>query len=373
MTTNVRRISTDEEFSNAKLGWKRLVNCVRQTIKYILCLLLYYSGILFLFKKAKKFIGTSEIRIISYHGVNDGPFYINMFISKQKFESQIKHLKRHFKIIGMAEAEEIIKSKKRMDDDFVVITLDDGYKDNYENVFPIAVKYRIPMTIYLTTGCITDGCPTTVYYLILAVHGTAEKNLDLSSLGLRKFELDSAEKRERAILEIDRHARGLSYKEREEFLEQVLSSLGFGKENPIFQNRMLSWDDVNEMVEQGIVLGGHSVTHPILSRLPLEEAEREIRECREEIQKMTGRKVTLFAYPYGDADSISDQIVDFVRRSDFSSAVVLYQKRNSAETLHTLGRTLVRDDMTSNPFGSYSEAVFSCEMSGLLDTLFWRE
>src|SRR5437867_3726843 len=195
MTTNVRRISTDEEFSNAKLGWKRLVNCVRQTIKYILCLLLYYSGILFLFKKAKKFIGTSEIRIISYHGVNDGPFYINMFISKQKFESQIKHLKRHFKIIGMAEAEEIIKSKKRMDDDFVVITLDDGYKDNYENVFPIAVKYRIPMTIYLTTGCITDGCPTTVYYLILAVHWTAEKNLDLSSLGLRKFELDSAEKR----------------------------------------------------------------------------------------------------------------------------------------------------------------------------------
>jgi len=39
---------------------------------------------------------------------------------------------------------------------FICITLDDGYRDNYENAYPIFKKYNIPFCIYITTGFI-DG------------------------------------------------------------------------------------------------------------------------------------------------------------------------------------------------------------------------
>ena len=47
-------------------------------------------------------------------------------------------------------------------------------------------------------------------------------------------------------------------------------------------------------------IGAHSVTHPRLSRIPLDEAEQEIRRSRVELARSTGRAIDGFAFPYGD-------------------------------------------------------------------------
>jgi peptidoglycan/xylan/chitin deacetylase (PgdA/CDA1 family) len=49
----------------------------------------------------------------------------------------------------------------------------------------------------------------------------------------------------------------------------------------------------------GMAVGGHTVRHPVLSRLPAHEQEAEIAGCAERLQAQTGERMRAFSYPVG--------------------------------------------------------------------------
>lgn len=65
--------------------------------------------------------------------------------------------------------------------------------------------------------------------------------------------------------------------------------------------RLMNWSEVREVARHGISLGSHTVTHPRLPALSLQEAEEEIRKGNEEVEDRTGYAVETFAYPYGES------------------------------------------------------------------------
>lgn len=86
--------------------------------------------------------------ILMYHSINDNKFFFT--VTKKNFEIQIKKL---------IEAGHNFKSmediyQNNFDNMSIVITFDDGYKDNLTNALPILEKYNIPATIYIATSFI---------------------------------------------------------------------------------------------------------------------------------------------------------------------------------------------------------------------------
>lgn len=67
--------------------------------------------------------------------------------------------------------------------------------------------------------------------------------------------------------------------------------------------QLMSWDDVRSLAEDGIEFGGHSVTHPDLTRLDPEELEREVSGSGSDIDARLGRWPTAFAAPYGASNA----------------------------------------------------------------------
>lgn len=63
---------------------------------------------------------------------------------------------------------------------------------------------------------------------------------------------------------------------------------------------MLSWSRINELQQAGIAFGAHSVDHPSLPSLSLDQARAQIIESKQIIENRTGSKVDCFAYPYGE-------------------------------------------------------------------------
>jgi peptidoglycan/xylan/chitin deacetylase (PgdA/CDA1 family) len=84
-------------------------------------------------------------------------------------------------------------------------------------------------------------------------------------------------------------------------------------------DRPLSWDQVGEMLDTGLVtLGAHTHTHPDLRGMPIDRIEEEISESNRLIEMRTGQTPRHFAYPKGYWDETADKVV----RDQYDTAVL---------------------------------------------------
>jgi len=63
-------------------------------------------------------------------------------------------------------------------------------------------------------------------------------------------------------------------------------------------NPCMTWDEVRQLIKQGISFGSHTVSHPQLADLSESEIKHEIKASREKIEEETGTKVDSFSYPF---------------------------------------------------------------------------
>jgi peptidoglycan/xylan/chitin deacetylase (PgdA/CDA1 family) len=82
---------------------------------------------------------------------------------------------------------------------------------------------------------------------------------------------------------------------------------------------MLNWDEVKEMHDGGVLFGAHTCTHPILSRMPLEEARLEIAESKRMIEEQLGLPVKHFAFPNGRNVDFSEELRSFCKQIGFET------------------------------------------------------
>lgn len=68
---------------------------------------------------------------------------------------------------------------------------------------------------------------------------------------------------------------------------------------PMAALELMSWSELRQLVQAGIVLGAHGVHQANLAALPEEQAVREMEDCRREIEDHTGQAVEALAYPFG--------------------------------------------------------------------------
>ncbi len=83
---------------------------------------------------------------------------------------------------------------------------------------------------------------------------------------------------------------------------------------------MASWDDVGRVAAEGMVIGAHTLTHPILSRISLAEASMEIAWSRRKLQRRLHVPVDHFAYPFGERADVTPEVRRVVRATGFRSA-----------------------------------------------------
>ncbi|HDN74422.1 MAG TPA: polysaccharide deacetylase family protein, partial [Archaeoglobus sp.] len=223
---------------------------------------------------------------------------------------------RNFKILSLNELVQYIRQGKPLPKRVVIITFDDGYRDIYLHAYPILRKYHIPATIFLTTGLIGTGNLFWWDKVAYVIQHTIATQLSLDELG--SYSLHSKSARFHASLAITEGLRKLPNERRVSLVEKLLSTTGVDIPEDLGKKLILSWDEVKEMSNGGIEFGAHSVTHPVLTNMPLEEAKWEIVQSKKDIERKIGKEVTAFSYPNGN---FSPKIIEIVQESGFDCAV----------------------------------------------------
>lgn len=269
-------------------------------------------------------------RILYYHRVNEerDPFFPAS--ATQLFEQQISFVARHYKVLPLSELLDRLERGDALGS-MAAITFDDGYQDNYHCAFPILRKYGLQATIFLTTGGIDDRRPLWFERLAGAVKRTNREFIDVEIDLPRRFWLRTQEERLQANGRIFSLLRKLPDATRRTAYQELLQRLDT-PEDEDRNNRMLTWDQIREMRRDGIEFGGHTVTHPFLSKMTREGAAWELAESKRRIENELQASVKHFAYPNGREDDFAPWNKELLRAAGYCAAVTTIWGLNSKST-----------------------------------------
>jgi peptidoglycan/xylan/chitin deacetylase (PgdA/CDA1 family) len=267
--------------------------------------------------------------VFTYHRVNDhgDPFF--EALPTEVFERQMQLIARHYVVLPVEELVARLRSGT-VPRNAVAITFDDGYRDVLTHAAPILARYHLPATVFLATGFIGSGEVPWYDRLATALKSTAASQVAVPASD-EVLPLETREARLLALGRLQAHWKGLPEADSRRALETLLERLGTGQHDRE-RNAFLRWDEVHALRGLGFRIGAHTVSHPILSRLPADRACAEIVESKRAIEARCGISPRAFAYPNGGEADYTPAVVDQVRRAGFDCAVTTRFGLNTART-----------------------------------------
>lgn len=236
--------------------------------------------------------------------------------TESQFAWQMKLLQRHFTVLPLLEAVQMLRLN-RLPPRAVSVTFDDGYADNATVALPILRQYRIPATVFVAAAYLNGGrmWNDTVIESLRVYGGQA---LDLSFLEMPAYPTETEELRRKAAYSIIANLKYLEPGRRKKVADYIAEV----SDSSLPNNLMLTTEQLLTLHQQGIEIGGHTFSHPILSCLSPNQARDEIMRGKTELEAIIDNPLRLFAYPNGRPDmDYSQEHVALVKQAGFEAAV----------------------------------------------------
>lgn len=301
---------------------------MRKQILLIVAASLYYSGLVALARALTERNG-QRVVVLNYHRAAGGDL-----------RRHLLYLRRHYRIMhAEAALEELYGSRKagqRSSDRRtpLVLTFDDGYRDNYTDGYKLAQELQTPFTLYLIPSYLDSGAH---FWWLEGKRLVKRAQVSDATFADRVYHLDNTDDRGALARYLDgqlRHASSVA--DRQAFLTSAYQTLQVpestvAEELPALP---LTWEEVREMDESGLVsFGGHTMHHPILAYLSdQQEVQHEITDCRTALEEKLGHPVRTFAYPVGQRQHISHEVTDAVKQAGFTWAFTTNYGLNRPES-----------------------------------------
>lgn len=274
-------------------------------------------------KTAKRFSKWMRARmlggalILGYHRViNTSNDEYEICISPAHFAEHLETLRKHAHPLSLTE---LIKCLKQgtVPRKAIAVTFDDGYVDNLHNAKPLLEQYEIPATVFISTEYLGKAFWWDELAGLINSPPTLPDSLQIRFSG-EIFEWRSAvSTRIKLINSLHRRLFLLDGNERESVIKTI-SEWSMAQRDDVDARRALTTSELIKLAEGGLIdIGSHTVTHPVLSILTVEQQREEISVSRKQLEEILDHPVVGFAYPNGMSTPETREIV---RESGFHYA-----------------------------------------------------
>lgn len=232
-------------------------------------------------------------------------------VTPERFEEQIAFLASRYDVIDLDTAlarirGDIAPSSRRG----VVITFDDGYRDNHEYALPILRRHGATGTFYVVAGSVWPAPPVWTVRLrrILDRPGRPP------GTGPAPFPVDlsDSEATGRSVRALTRWLRGLPAALREQRMNEL--AVWLGRDQALGDRVMMDAAELKAMTEAGLTIGAHTLTHPLLPEVPAEEARHELVDGKARLEALVGGRVVHLSYPNPGSGAQHDATVRAIAR-----------------------------------------------------------
>ena len=271
---------------------------------------LFSKAINLLFKGESKFLG-----VITYHRIVDSGSSLRG-VDTETFESQLNELKRNWNVVSDQQVMEFYSHGIPLPERAVLITFDDGFIENYKNALPILSRLALPSLTFLPSECIKNFGSIWTDQLAYAVNNSTCTEISVSFFD-EALIIKFPKQKENAVTELKTYLKCINNSLRLECLSELFIALKIDPK--IIPRHLLTLEQVREMIDEGMDIGGHSVSHPILSSLNPEDITPEVDGCKQFINDL-GVEALSFCYPNGRKEDYNDDVIDVVKKAGFVTA-----------------------------------------------------
>jgi peptidoglycan/xylan/chitin deacetylase (PgdA/CDA1 family) len=278
------------------------------------------------FNVARRFSPT-VLTVLNYHRVDDASrpgfntFIPNVSATPTEFTRQMDYVKRYYNAITCEQLNAFRRGEKELPPYPLLITFDDGYRDNYSNAYPILKERKLPALIFLATDYIENDTPFYWDHVAYCFCQTKKESVELPVLGLVSW--TNVASRNAVVSRWIKSIKRLADQDKKRVVSELAGILDVEVPGGVFANLHLTWDQVREMNRNGIEMGAHTAGHPILTHIPLPKAEDELVRSKQKIEEEIGKPVVSFAYPNGGLEDFSPDVVRLVQKTGFELAFTL--------------------------------------------------
>ncbi len=308
------------------------------------------------------------LTILNYHRVVRPELAVGLdsrmvSASPEGFEWQMAYLQKHFELLTPEELALRIAHGGDLPVNAALVTMDDGYRDNFDVAYPILQRFGIPAVLFLITGLI--GTNEHMWWDEVAglVSATKVEQVAFPGAGLLRFrttiERNQSRERLRRLLKSQPEER------RQETMNNLRQKLNGKPASEPVERLFLNWDEVREMRWGGIAFGAHTHTHPILTHMTEERAAWEVAVSRQIVERELGQQVPWFAYPNGRRGDFNAHTRRLLEHMGFDLALTLMHGTNPPNDTDRLA-------LRRMYIGSDDRQVFVAKVSGAVEKMILR-
>ena len=303
-----------------------------------------------------RYFNQDQLLIVTYHGLYSKfnrkslPLFTHLHVDL--FREHLKLYKKYYHVVSLAELENCVREGSPWPEKSLLITFDDGFKNNYEVAFPVLKEFELPAAVFLTVDYI--GSDQLLWFdelfvlLKQCLESEISRDLIADCIGWRPDSRNVEEQYPKCANRFKRK----SVIERKGRMARLKKLLHEDESSELLEHfRMLSWEQVLEMKSSGLVqFGVHTATHRIVSNLSGEEWEKEIVIPKGKMEGILKCSIDTFCYPNGiiGVDFLSEHEA-YLEENGYVCAFCTNENLNMSETnLYRLGRVSVGSGITSD-------------------------
>jgi len=304
------------------------------------------------------------LSIVTYHGVLPEGYRVldpaldGSLVDAPMFRRQLRLLRENYNVISPEQLLQWCKGQAELPQRALLVTCDDGLVNVVSDMLPILQSENVPC-LFFVIGLSSEDIPRMLWYeeLYLMLAAARGKVFSMRLGGAEIVgSLESPDPRRALWRYLTQRLEQCDYQRCSDLLEAIRGRLGlkdqFAREylsDECAQRRfrLLGPAELLILLDAGMSIGAHTLSHPMLSQLPEDRAWFEISEGRRRLEKVLKREVWAFAYPFGGPVSVSSREFAMAGKAGYKAAFLSFGGGFGADLpRHALPRIHVTGDMT---------------------------
>lgn len=242
-------------------------------------------------------------------------------VAPAQLDRQLAFLTQWFSPIGIGDLCAFVRGSRRLPPNPLLVTFDDGYRDNHDVALPILAKHGVRATFFVATDYVDRRRMYWWDRVSLVIKRSPRERLELSYPFEEELSIAGPQGRRQAIrraLRIVKDVPGLDLERFIEELERAAAvSLSYAEERTIVDLTVMTWNHVLALRAAGMDVQSHTHTHRVLQTLPRTEIDRELRVSRQILEEVLGEPVRAISYPVGRSLAHAPDVLQAVRDAGY--------------------------------------------------------